>query len=130
MGKKTTYRYLVSNLLLLVCMFLLSFLLLNILSLMAWKMDGNVKFVSGGLIAIYIMVNVFGGFMAGKIFGRQKFLWGMVLGILFFSILLLSGFFMWGIKALDSGRVFSGLMICMISGMFGGMISPGRKSDK
>lgn len=130
MKKKTIYQHLISCLALLAAMFFLSFLLLSLLSFLSWKMDGNVKLVSGGIIAIYILVNVFGGFVMGNIFGKQKFFWGLLTGIFYFAVLLLAGMLFAGTTLQENSRIFPGFMICMAAGMFGGMLSPGRAGKK
>ena len=127
MNKKIIYRNVISCLLLFVGMLLASFLLVSLLSVILWKMDGNVKLASGGIITIYIVVNVFGGIVMGNIFGKQKFFWGLVIGITYFLVLLLAGVLFAGTSLQENGRIFSGFMICAIAGMFGGMLSD-RKS--
>ena len=126
MNKKKMYQRGASCLLLFAGMLLLSCLLLCILSALVWKMDGNLKLISGGIIAIYIITSFFGGVAIGKLFGRQKFFWGLLAGLLYFAILLLVGVFCAGTELQDNTRVFPGFMICSVSGMLGGMISPGE----
>ena len=126
MNKKKIYRSLMSGLFLFIGMLLLSCLLLSILSMVVWKTGGNEKLISGGIIAIYIITAVFGGFMMGKLFGKQKFLWGFLTGFLYFAILLLVGVLFYKINIPGNSRIFPGFMICSIAGMFGGMLSPGK----
>ncbi|MBR1740770.1 MAG: TIGR04086 family membrane protein, partial [Lachnospiraceae bacterium] len=111
-------------------MLLLSCLLLGILSALVWKLDGNEKLVSGGIIAIYIITTFVGGFVMGNLFGKQKFFWGFLIGFLFFSVLLFAGTFLAGTELSGNGRVFPGFMICSVAGMFGGMLSPGKKKGE
>ena len=127
MKKKEIYRNSFSCLLLLGAMFLLSFLLLGLLSVIIWRMDGNKEVLSGGIIVVYILVNLFGGFVAGRIFGKQKFFWGMLISLLFFCILCAVGMLVMGTQLQENGRVFPSLMICMVSGMLGGILSPASK---
>lgn len=128
MSKTKMYQRVVSCLLLLGGMFLISCLLLSILSALVWKMDGNMRFINGGLIAIYMMTSFFGGIVMGKIFGKQKFFWGFLAGALYFGILLTVGMLCMGTEIPGNDRIFPGFMICAISGMLGGMIAPGSGS--
>ncbi len=130
MKKRSLYQTVVFYLLLLGGMFLVSFALLGLLSVIIWKFDGGEKILSGGIILIYILVNVIGGFLAGKRMGKQKFFWGLLVGALFWGILLLAGVLFAGTVLKGNTRLFAGLMICAVSGMLGGMLSPGGKGGK
>lgn len=127
MNKKKIYQKLISCMFLLGGMFLVSCLLLCILSVFVWKMDGNIRFIGGGLIAIYVITTVSGGFIMGKLFGKHKFFWGFVIGALYFVILAVLGILGAGTQIQGNERIFPGFMICSIAGMLGGMISPGEK---
>ena len=72
-------------------MFLCSLFMLGILTLIIWKMDGGSNVLSVGVIVIYILSNVLGGFLVGKMMGQQKFFWGVVIGAAYFLILFLIG---------------------------------------
>lgn len=109
-------------------MFLCSLFMLGILTLIIWKMDGGSNVLSVGVIVIYILSNVLGGFLVGKMMGQQKFFWGVVIGAAYFLILFLIGVGMMGTKINGNMQIISGAMVCVISGMLGGMIAPGGKS--
>ncbi len=125
MNKKKIYKTMVSCMLLLCGMLVLSCLMLCLLSMLVWRMDGGVRLVGGGIIAIYIITAFVGGFVMGKIFGKQKFFWGFLIGVLYFAVLLLVGILCLGTGLQGNERIFPGFMICSIAGMFGGMLSPG-----
>lgn len=109
-------------------MFLCSLFMLGILTLIIWKMDGGSNVLSVGVIVIYILSNVLGGFLVGKMMGQQKFFWGVVIGAAYFLILFLIGVGVMGTKINGNMQIISGAMVCVISGMLGGMIAPGGKS--
>lgn len=106
-------------------MFVCSALLLLLLTTIIWKMDGGGKLLSGGVIAVYVISCILGGAIVGKVMGKQKFLWGMVIGLLYFVILLLIGIFVLRINMTGNVQIISGGMICCISGMVGGMFASG-----
>lgn len=111
-------------------MYVVSFLLLGMLTLCVWKMDGGTLLLSGGIIGVYVITNLLGGFLTGKIMGQQKFFWGILVGCIYFFILLLAGVGFMGTKLSGNHEIITGIMICAISGMLGGMIAPGKKERK
>ena len=81
------------------------------------------KIVSICIIAIYIIITFLAGFLAGKREGNRKFLWGLMMGSLYFVILIvLSLIVNHGLSGV-SGNLLTVLMLCGGSGMLGGMIS-------
>ncbi|MBD5548165.1 MAG: TIGR04086 family membrane protein [Lachnospiraceae bacterium] len=103
--------------------YLLTTGLLLLLSLMLYRFGLSEKIVSICIIAIYIIVTFFAGFLAGKREGSRKFLWGLLMGGLYFIILIIVSLIVnHGMKDI-SGSFFTILMLCCGSGMLGGMIS-------
>lgn len=109
-------------------MFLCSLLMLGILTLIIWKMDGGSNVLSVGVIVIYILSNALGGFLVGKMMGQQKFFWGVVIGAAYFLVLFLIGVGLMQTKINGNMQIISGAMVCVISGMLGGMVAPGGKN--
>ena len=79
--------------------------------------------VNIGIIVIYVLSCLSSGFLAGKGFKTRKFLWGMLLGVIYYIFLML-------ISA-GSGQSLTGQMremstvflLCIGAGTLGGMIS-------
>lgn len=109
-------------------MFLCSLFMLGVLTLIIWKMDGGSNVLSVGVILIYILSNALGGFLVGKMMGQQKFFWGVVIGAAYFLVLLLIGIGLMETKINGNMQLVSGALVCVISGMLGGMIAPGGKN--
>ena len=109
-------------------MFLCSLLMLGILTLIIWKMDGGSNVLSVGVIVIYILSNALGGFLVGKMMGQQKFFWGVVIGAAYFLVLFLIGVGLMQTKVNGNMQIISGAMVCVISVMLGGMVAPGGKN--
>lgn len=107
-------------------MLISSAILLFLLTICIWKMDGGAEFLSGGVVAVYIISGMIGGCLAGKAMGTQKFLWGLLIGFLYFLVLLLVGITMMHIDVKHTTSIISSAFICCISGMVGGMISSGK----
>lgn len=97
--------------------------LLLLLALMLYKFELSEKIVSICIIGIYILVTFLAGFLAGKREGSRKFLWGLLMGALYFAILaVVSIVTSQGIGEI-SGNFVTVLILCCGSGMLGGMIS-------
>ena len=63
-------------------------ILLALLSLALWKLDLDEGKVTIGIQAVYMLSAFAGGMMTGKKAQSRKFLWGLLVGILYFLILL------------------------------------------
>lgn len=104
-------------------MYLITALLLFLLALLVQKLQLTDGIVRISICVIYVLSCFTGGFFAGKVLQSRKFLWGMLLGILYMTV-------MTGITlAAKSGmncsfsEVFVNLLLCLGSGTLGGMIS-------
>lgn len=97
--------------------------LLLLLALMLYRFNLSEKIVSISIIAIYIIVTFLAGFRTGKREGNKKFLWGLLIGTLYFAILIVISLIInHGMNAV-SGNFFTVLALCAGSGMLGGMLS-------
>ncbi len=97
--------------------------LLLLLSLLLYKFSLTEKTVSLCITGIYILVTFLAGFLAGKKEGKRKFLWGLVMGCLYFLVLTLVSLIVnHGMQSLSSG-FFTTFILCAGSGMLGGMLS-------
>lgn len=107
----------------LLAMYLVTGVLLLILSAMLYKMQLSEGAVSVGIVVIYVISGFLGGFLSGKIMKNRRFLWGMVMGCCYFLILVLGSIvFQQGIN-MELSRFFTTLILCTASGMIGGMAS-------
>lgn len=120
MNKKTTINYIIT----LSGMFIISALLLAVMSSVIWKTGAGAKTVGGCVTAVYIISNFIGGFMAGRKAGKHKFLWGIAVSAAYFAVIVLAGVWFMGNSPAVSPEIITGGMICIISGMFGGMLAP------
>lgn len=98
-------------------------ILLLILALVLFKMELNQSKVSIGIIAIYIVASFIGGWVAGKGAGKQKFLWGLVIGCAYFLMLTIISLLTNGNLQSEISQLLTTLMLCMGGGMLGGMLS-------
>ena len=122
-GKSRVSRTPVSLVKVLLAMYILTGILLLILAAVLYRFQLSEQVVNIGIIAIYILVGFSGGFLVGKLQGCRIFLWGAVIGLLYFVLLLLVSLLIW--HEFQSGSIhgITTLALCTMSGMLGGMLS-------
>ena len=103
---------------------MLTTVILFVSSGIIWKYAYDEKAISAVVIGIYIVVNILGGIIAGKLFKKNKFLWGLAAGVIYFSVLLLFGIVIFKTGTLGI-NVVGNALICSVSGMTGGMFGAG-----
>ena len=64
-------------------------ILLLVLTFFMYKFELNEKIVSAAIVGIYVVSTLIGGVIIGKLTKSKRYLWGMVLGILYFVLLFL-----------------------------------------
>lgn len=107
----------------LLLMYLVTGILLVILSALLYKMQLSESVVSIGIVLIYVVSGFLGGLLAGKIMKNKRFIWGMAMGGGYFLILVLGSIvFQHGID-MEITRFITTLILCTASGMIGGMVS-------
>ena len=103
--------------------YLLTALLLLLLSFLLYRFSLSEKIITLGITFIYIITTFLSGLLAGKREQSKRFLWGLLMGILYF--LLLSALSL----ITDSSSVKMGsdfittMLLCCAGGMLGGMLS-------
>ena len=87
-----------------------------------YRWNFSVNTVEIGILVLYLVSCLIGGMIAGKKAGSRKFLWGLLLGVSYFAILLI-------LSLADKQGISSGFkeivlpgIICLFSGMLGGML--------
>lgn len=103
---------------------LLSAVVLAILAAILLQKDMSAQFISGSVIASYVVSCLAGGFVMGQYTGKHKFLWGIGIGICYFGVLLLAGKFLYPDGTKTDIQLISSFLICMVAGMLGGMLAP------
>ena len=103
---------------------MLTTVILFVSSGIIWKYAYDEKAISAVVTGTYIVVNILGGIIAGKLFKKNKFLWGLAAGVIYFPVLLLFGIviFKTGTPGIN---VVGNALICAVSGMTGGMFGAG-----
>lgn len=103
--------------------YLLTTGLLLLLALMLYQFGLSEKIVSICIIIIYIIVTFLAGFLFGKREGNRKFLWGLLMGGIYFLVLILVSLIVNHGASGINGNFLTVLILCGASGMLGGMLS-------
>lgn len=97
--------------------------LLLLLAFLLYQFRLSRSGVNIGIIAVY-MISCFGaGFLAGKMMGARKFMWGAAAGLLYFVILTMISLAVNQGFENSSSNFVTTLVICTAGGTLGGMLS-------
>lgn len=103
--------------------YIVTALLLLLISFFMLKLELPGAVISGVINVTYIISVFVGGFFIGKKTEQKKFIWGLIVGVFYFVILMLVSLIMSGAGAIHLGSLFTVFIITSLSGMLGGMIS-------
>ena len=98
-------------------------ILLLVLAFLLYQFQLSKSAVDIGILAIYIISCFLAGFIEGKIMGTRKFLWGAVVGLLYFVLLALISLAVNQGFDNSSSNFVTTLILCAAGGMLGGMLS-------
>lgn len=121
--RDTQDKKILSALLILVLSYVLTACLLLLLAFILYKFRISESIVNIAVIVIYISVTFAAGFIAGKYYKVKKFLWGLVLGSVYFLILVLVSLIGGVSDAVIGSGVVTTWILCAGGGMLGGMLS-------
>lgn len=107
----------------LLVMYILTGLLLVGLAALLYKFELSESVVNIAVIVIYVLIGFVGGFLAGKILQVKKFMWGAVIGAVYFLILLAVSLILHKGLSGDAVHFVTTLVLCVASGTVGGMVS-------
>lgn len=93
--------------------------LLALMSYLLHFSDGKINI---GVVVIDILACLIGGIAAGKGMREKKYLWGLLLGALYFGIMFLISVALSGKAGGSATSYITTVLICLGSGMLGGMI--------
>ena len=107
----------------LVIAYIVTAVLLLLLTFLLFQLELDDGKVSVGIIVVYLLSCFAGGFLAGKKCGTRKFLWGLAVGGIYFVLLfILSLAARHGIST-QPVQMFTTFLLCAGGGMLGGMLS-------
>ena len=96
---------------------------LLLLSVLLYKFEWNEHLVSAAIVAVYVLSTVVGGIVIGKLVRTRRFFWGLLLGNLYFSLLLVITIILYRSLSGNGLNMLTAWILCTGGGMTGGMIS-------
>lgn len=116
-------RTIISTVKTIVFMFISTMLLMFFVSFIFYKMHISDKNIGIGVILIYFVSTFIGGFIFGKIKEKNKFLYGMMVGAIYFlTLFVISAIFAENFSGASVQTIYAALS-CILGGMIGGMLS-------
>ena len=107
----------------LLVMYAMTAILLFLLALLVQRLGIESGGISVGICIVYVISCFVGGFFAGKVQKSKKFIWGILIGMMYVIIMLVITLVAkHGFHATVSDFI-TNLLLCLGSGMIGGMLS-------
>ena len=97
--------------------------LLLLLAMALYRLELNEKSVSAAVIVIYVLSTLVGGIVIGKLAKVRRFLWGLLLGGSYFTLLMLITLGVYHTLSGDGVHSLTIFVLCAGGGMAGAMIS-------
>ena len=88
-----------------------------------YKFDTGEELVMASIVAIYVISTFIGGLIIGKLTQVRKFIWGMVIGVLYFALLFAISYGVYREFQTNGLNVITTMILCVGGGMLGGMLS-------
>ena len=98
-------------------------LLLLLLTFLLYQFDLDEQKVMAGIIVTYVVSTFIGGFIIGKLTRERKFVWGLIVGAVYFVLLFLISFGVYREINTNGTNVMTTILLCLGGGMLGGMLS-------
>ncbi len=107
----------------LLCAYIVTGILLLVLTALLYKAGLSEENINAGIILTYVISTFSGGFAIGKMTGSRKFLWGLLLGAVYFLLLTLISLGIYHSLQSDLMNLATTFLLCAGGGMLGGMIA-------
>lgn len=98
-------------------------LLLLLITLLVYQFEIEEKYVNIGITITYLLSTFVGGFSAGKLIKRRRFVWGIIVGVIYVGLLYGISFGAYGRTGVEEIYELLPILLCIGGGMFGGMMS-------
>ncbi len=103
--------------------YLVTGILLLVVAFLLYRFDLSEQMVTIAIVATYAISTFAGGFIAGKIKQERKFLWGLVMGAIYFLLLLFISIGVYREVSQQGTHLLTTVLLCLGGGMLGGMLS-------
>ena len=98
-------------------------LLLLALTFLVYQFKLDEQVVIGGIVMIYVISTFVAGFILGKLIHVRKFIWGIVIGSIYFALLFLISYGVYREFGTSGLNAITTAILCIGGGMLGGMLS-------
>lgn len=98
-------------------------LLLLLLSFFVYKFETGEELVTASIVAIYVISTFVGGFIIGKLTQVKKFIWGTVIGLFYFALLFAISYGVYREFQTNGLNIITTIILCIGGGTLGGMLS-------
>lgn len=123
MRKKDVGRKVMWVLKSLLASYIVTGILLLVLTFLVYKLELSEQTVVGAIVAIYVISTFMGGFIIGKLTEVRKFLWGMAIGAIYVLLLFLISYGVYREFNTNGLNVITTIALCVGGGTLGGMLS-------
>lgn len=96
---------------------------LCLFALVLMKVQPEESTIRTGIKFVYVVTNLVGGFLIGKVMHQRKFLWGVLTGVMYFAVVSVVSFIVHQGFYQDVQNAVVTCLLCIVGGMIGGMIS-------
>lgn len=107
----------------LVVSYVITGVLLLLLSLCMLKMNVSSGIVTVGIVLIYIVSTFGGGFLLARMEKSRRLMWGTLFGLLYFLVLFVMSIIINKGLSVDYAACIRGFFVCLAAGAAGGFIS-------
>lgn len=103
--------------------YVISAAVLFVLSFLFYQFDIKEEQLRIGILGAYVLACLIGGFYIGKKIQKHQFLWGLFVGLLYYCIHIVMVLIAEGIHPEQIVPATALALLCMGSGMMGGLLS-------
>lgn len=107
----------------LVISYVVTGVLLLLLSLCMLKMNISSGIVTVGIVVIYIISTFGGGFLLAKREKTRRLMWGALFGVIYFLVLFVMSVIINKGISMDYAACIRGFFVCLAAGAVGGFLS-------
>ena len=101
--------------------YLISGILLLLLSFAVWKMQISEQMTGTLILGVYALSCLVGGFASARLIRSRRFFWGLLTGLLNVLVLVAVSWLFGQEESRYSSRLISIVICCAVSGMIGGI---------
>ncbi len=107
----------------LLCSYGVTGILLCLISFVLYKWNVDETKIMVGIMSVYILSTFVGGILIGKFAKKRRFMWGFLVGVCYFALLLFVSYGVYHSLQNGGANVLTVFLLCVVGGTLGGMLS-------